>query len=396
MNRTLIAVAVAGAVGLPAFAVAQSTVQIYGNINTEYVKTSRGNGVQGTDTLQNTGGSRLGFRGTERVGSGMNAWFQIETNVISDAPSAAYSTSNGVNNGRNTAVGLQGGFGNFVLGHWDTPMKWSNISGYSWQDTGLGSGHTLIGGGAPGTSAANTNRQSFYRREQNTIQYWSPNMSGFEGRVAVSAAEAKTVDGAPVGSTPRVWSFAGKYSNGPILASLAYEKHDDAVAGGVGVGALNRNVSDNSWLFGVGYKFGSFSLSGLYERMKWEGQSGADAERKTYGLFGNWAISGPHTARIMYTKAKSTTGSGTNATMGGGFAAGNATMQFNGGAGNTGASHWALQYEYALSKRTQATLTYAKLNNDSAATYGLFGDGAGAATAGQSQHGYGFGVKHAF
>ncbi|MGE4112438.1 MAG: porin, partial [Burkholderiales bacterium] len=84
MQKKAIAVAVAGALAVPAVAMAQSTVQVYGNLYIEHSFNSQGRNAAGTvdpanaDVLQ-TGGSAIGFKGTEKLGGGMSAWFQCES-----------------------------------------------------------------------------------------------------------------------------------------------------------------------------------------------------------------------------------------------------------------------------------------------------------------------------
>src|SRR5205814_4219924 len=60
--------------------------------------------------------SRLGVRGTEDLGGGLKAFFQLETSFKPDQNDSAFA-------GRNSAVGLQGGWGSFLIGRWDTPFK---------------------------------------------------------------------------------------------------------------------------------------------------------------------------------------------------------------------------------------------------------------------------------
>ena len=76
MQKKLIAVAVAGALTAPAVALAQtSTVQIYGKITYEYGIADQGNGRPRVDYADSPGGSAIGFRGEEKLGGGLSAWF---------------------------------------------------------------------------------------------------------------------------------------------------------------------------------------------------------------------------------------------------------------------------------------------------------------------------------
>lgn len=475
MKKKLIATAVAGALGAPALAFAQaSTVQIYGTIRGEYAYIDQGSstapgtvsntgaaaaagrGVVKKDFVNNPGGSNMGFKGTESLGGGLNAWFQLETNLQTDGSTGSQFAE------RNTGVGLNGPWGSVMFGQWDTPYKWAT-GGFSADETGLIStrqatqlGQPTCGNGQATTTQAITTTgciYSFGRRASNVIQYWTPNFSGFEGRIAVTASEEKTFSNvavqnpAVVGSTgltataapgaysgsipaggtatPRLWSVAGRYENGPITAGLAYERHEDYTrAGG----------TDKAWTIAGAYTFaGIFRLGALYEKIDWDVGTvniPLTADHRGWSVFGDWAIAGPHSLKVGYSKSDSTGGTlGSQTAMaaatgltgaalasatagmtlnacqaGNGLSAGTACMlggqgaqwTFNGGAGNTGSTIWSLRYAYDFSKRTQLQATYAKINNDSNAVGALLTSGNTAPNAGQSQSGYGVGIRHNF
>src|SRR3954462_5450954 len=118
MQKKLMALAVAGALSAPVAAFAQaSNVQIYGRANV------------GVDNYEAKGataanadfkgrmrvfdqGSRLGVRGTEDLGGGLKALFQIESGVNIDSGSAngqngALNSSTGRFASRDSFVGLE-------------------------------------------------------------------------------------------------------------------------------------------------------------------------------------------------------------------------------------------------------------------------------------------------
>src|SRR3954470_22639028 len=87
MQKKLMAVAVAGVMAAPAIALAQSsTVQVFGTFYVEYAYIDQGRvGVapaggdrNNVDMLQ-TPGSEIGFKGEEKLGGGLSAWFQCST-----------------------------------------------------------------------------------------------------------------------------------------------------------------------------------------------------------------------------------------------------------------------------------------------------------------------------
>src|SRR5687767_14200153 len=122
MNKKLMALAVASALGTPAVALAQgaSTVQIYGTAYLEYAFADQGGGAAGNlndvDIFQ-TPGSNIGFKGEEALGGGMSAWFQCESTAAINSGGGNHWCS------RNSAIGFKGGFGNLFFGQWDTPFK---------------------------------------------------------------------------------------------------------------------------------------------------------------------------------------------------------------------------------------------------------------------------------
>src|SRR3990172_10403049 len=95
MNKKLMAVAVAGALAAPAAVLAQaSNVQIYGKLNLgldNYSATGSTAGAAGDFKSRYRvydSSSRLGFRGTENLGGGLNAGFLMESGVAVDTGAA--------------------------------------------------------------------------------------------------------------------------------------------------------------------------------------------------------------------------------------------------------------------------------------------------------------------
>ncbi|MDD2547231.1 MAG: porin [Burkholderiaceae bacterium] len=90
-------------------AFAQSSVTLYGVVDLSYGKTT-GSTFQQYSAAH--GGSHFGFRGTEDLGGGLRAHFDLQTNNF-DASNGAAS---GLNFTRFSWVGLSGGFGEVKLG----------------------------------------------------------------------------------------------------------------------------------------------------------------------------------------------------------------------------------------------------------------------------------------
>jgi predicted porin len=299
---------------------------------------------------------------------------------------------------RNSAIGLRGGWGNLFFGKWDTPFKRAgSIGTVGTGETGVQGAAFLTfgnstGGGASGGQGASQSlgRNVWKRRETSSINYESPDFSGFKVGGAFSAANATSVVDATVNPKPRVGSIGGTYSNGPLNIGLGYEKHYDfsPVAGA---------EDDRAWTIGASYNFMGNLLVGLqYIDQKYEIASGADLKKKNWHLGADWNFAGPHHVMGAYTKAGDSKGNATAAQVAAsGVTAGNGAIVAPGG--NTGGDFWVIMYGYDFSKRTIGRVGYSRVSNDSAARYGLGGMATiSAAAAGTDQSAWFFYGQHSW
>src|ERR1700676_5266443 len=214
MNKKLVVLAVAGAFASPLAVQAQTAnVTLYGraNIDLEFIngKTcqsglSAGAAVGGgtvlrgcsalssaaaTDAISNptvtrvsSNSSRFGMRGTESLGGGLNAIFQLESNVNWDSGN---SSASGIAS-RETFAGLQGSWGKVTMGKFLAPQD----------DL-----HPIFGNAPTLTtsilSTANVwafgsltkGQGGFDSRLGNNVRYDSPNYQGFTGAFQVSTRD---------------------------------------------------------------------------------------------------------------------------------------------------------------------------------------------------------------
>ncbi len=401
MHKELLAVAVAGALAAPMLAQAASsgsTVQIYGVAQFEHAYLDQGNGRPSTDYVESTG-SYLGFKGTESLGGGMSAWFQCETTMDIRAFDQIGLCS------RNSGLGFRGGFGNVWVGRWHTPMSRAlgigEVGGESTGNLGIsylaagGSGSTsaAAGLGATGVGTSYTNpggsatRHRFRRRETCLTTYETPRMGGFMLGAAVTcgntAAEAAATTQS--NSKPRVWSFAGTYVNGPLAASISYERHNEMGAYAAGA----RELDDRGWGLAAAYTMGAVKVGGMYVDRKWE-QTDGEIKKKSAAIGVEWNIAGPHNLHVNYNwlgDSKGNSAIAINPTSAGGIAAPGA---------DTGAQSFSIAYQYNFSKRTTAKLGYVRMDNDSRSQAARLGTAASVLTAGDNQDAVALVVKHRF
>lgn len=248
MKKTLLAAALIA--GFAGAAQAETSVTLYGIIDTgigyEHTTGTKGgvdvggsqfgmiNGVQS--------GSRWGLKGTEDLGNGLQAVFQLESGFDS---STGKSAQGGRLFGRQATVGLQSAsWGRLDLG------RQTNIAS------------KYIGAFDPfGASFRNANAGTAFQsantyRVDNMVLYQTPNFSGFQFGIGYSW----NADGGISSSTPgtsqadhnnQVFTTGVRYTNGPIDAALTYDL--------LKVGSLKSGTGDsvnvNEWNIGGSYDF---------------------------------------------------------------------------------------------------------------------------------------------
>ncbi len=363
MKKSLIALAVASVVSAPAFA-ATSNVDVYGVMNIAIQDTDV-SGVK-LDVVDNS--SRIGFKGSEDLGGGLKAVWQIEqsinatgsgaTGVTSSSSSSSSSactvtapntcsvttttntttTNSGVDGAfgggglRNTFIGLAGSFGTALIGRHDTPYKIATGKYDIFADT-----IADYNSGRVGVSPVNAMHD---QRATNAIAYISPNFSGLTIAAAVvTSDDALTANASGnsslnvVDDTVDATSIAAMYANGPLTVDVAYQSVED--------------YSD-AWKIGVGYSFGDASVGFVYE------DSDEAQDQKGWLINGKYTM-GPIVLKAIYGQAD---------------------------VGAADQDMWAIGADYNLSKRTSAYVVYASGDQD----VGSAGERAG----------WNIGMKHSF
>jgi predicted porin len=395
MRKNLIAAAVGSAFVAPGVASAadgagSGTVQVFGTLWIEYAfhvnqgrSAAPGAGdLSRADLLQATPYSEIGIKGEEKLGGGLSAWFQCATTADVRGESQNGWCS------RNSAVGLKGGFGSVYAGNWDTPFKRTTTPTIFVGANDLGVfGSTFLLTTDSTTDAVGANRANFRKRQNNSINYDSPDSGGFQLMGQFSSAQPSTGTlASATNNKPRLWSLGGQYTAGPLYVSAAYEAHRDyAGPGGP------SNSRDRGWQLGAAYTVGPVRLGGLYTRQKFDAVGG-EVTAKAWHAGLNWTIVGPHGLKAAYTQAGNmggVAGALVGTVSGPGYRPAPAPGM------DTGAKLYQIRYIYTFSKRTEFNVGYVRLHNDSGAAYNLGGLNAAHAN-GDSQSAWAFAVRHTF
>jgi predicted porin len=176
--------------------------------------------------------SNIGFRGGVDLIPGLAIVWQVENTLPVDGAAAAVGFAS-----RNTELGITGKFGTLFVGNWDTPYKWNSnqivnpirigfLADYNGILHGPGFGVNPVTT-QPGRAGALSDA-AFYRRVGNSIQYWTPTMSGLSARLSYGANEGRAArSGATPPINPSIFSANVMYDTGPIRVRYAYELHKD-------------------------------------------------------------------------------------------------------------------------------------------------------------------------
>jgi predicted porin len=375
MKKSLVALAAFTA----ASAFAQSSVTLSGIIKGGVAHSKYSNGpagtVNGNGLAVSDGSSRFIIGGTEDLGGGLKAVFQIDTRFRPDDNGAA-PTSSPLANG-NTFVGLSGGLGMIQIGKLDTHYCLGADQHGARATAAQASSCALMGYvGNVANSIANSSRAT------NTIRYTTPRFSGFQGQFNYSTSFNGS-EGAPGDAGKgRAVHAALNYGGGPLKAGVSiWDARSESRL------ATATRADQKAYTVFADYNFGVATVGLTFDQSQRIGglMTAAETESKRRA----WSIPvtvplGAGTFLFTYTKARDLTG---NALA----PAANA---------NSGASLVSLGYDYALSKRTSLGVSYAKLNNQANAGYALYNQASQNGTpnnaVGQDASQLYLGIRHAF
>jgi len=219
MKKTLIALAALAA----GSAFAQSSVTMYGLLDVGY------NGATGVKPNMSNfhGPSRFGIKGTEDLGGGMKANFNLESgNLLMDTGTVKSDGTSGFNFSREAWVGVSGNFGETRLG---LTSSFGTKATAAFDLNEISSSSAMDNAGFSPVTWYGSSRRG------NQFQYISNTYAGFSGGVAYDlAADAtalKGAAGAAITTTKSAAQGMVSYANGPIAAAFVAEgKRQDGVA----------------------------------------------------------------------------------------------------------------------------------------------------------------------
>ena len=350
MKKSLIALAVAGVVSAPAFA-ATSNVDVYGVMHMSVSMFNDQDEVGGENDLQiSSNASRIGFKGTEDLGGGLSAIWQIESGINLDEQNGSVAN-------RNSYVGLKGGFGTVLLGNHDTPFKLVGRSVDMFGDTIADSRNILGGGTVAGIPLTSD------MRADNVIAYMSPNFTGLNFAVAYSTDPVSAANAGADQTDMSVWSANATYTNGPLYFGVGYSDGD----------ALETALEqDRNWRVAAGYTFGNFKIVGQYDKYD------ATSTALVMTDFDAWMLGGSYTMGAMVFKANYMSGEFDNCV----------------GIGCE-PEQWTVGMDYNMSKRTTVYALYASQEDGAGLGWGA-GSSDWVSPEIDDVAAFSLGVKHSF
>lgn len=328
MKKSLIAIAALAAAGAAA---AQSSVTMYGQVNTgyEYSKTDSTDKAGKKTTTKTTGfqndrvnTSRLGFKGEEALGNGLSATFALEMGF--NANDGTFKS--GAAFDRKATVGLKGAFGEVRIGKDSTPMNEFDGSFKAIDRT------TTLAKQVADRDASWEGRP--------TGLFYNGTFSGVSVSAAIgnNSERTKTEGVTTKKDDSAVYGLGLGYNGGAWAVGAAFQHEtkkgfDNAVTTDGKVTTTDGKVT--SYGVGASYDFNVAKVYGQYEGGQYKNKANVVADKYSYDQFAV-GVSAPFgattlSAEYAYNKAKDTHG--------------DVSTKYKGNV-------FAVQAEYAFSKRT--------------------------------------------
>lgn len=291
MKKHLIAAAALATLSTAAFA---QSATVYGIFDLSYSSTSKADGTSSVRGLTDAVWmpSVFGITGSEDLGGGMKASFNLESDINVDT--GALSAASGSKLfGRKSNVALSGNFGElklgkdidqiFLQGFIDNIRNSHSASGFMVHALS----DFLVADDAGYNTVANpfkyVNEHSVFT--QNMVRYTTPSFNGLKLSYQHSFGEV-----AGQTSTNKSDSVLVNYSIGAATLSAGQKKVSNLVAG----------VDHKLNYLGATYTMGQFKVAATYHKSSWESAGNPDFEVETKELGASYAVTPKLTAALNY------------------------------------------------------------------------------------------------
>jgi predicted porin len=298
LRPTTVAAAVCGVLAASAADAQSSSVQLYGraNLGLDYYSATgaRDQGATPGSQLNYEGrmrvydnSSRVGLRGTEDLGNGLKAIFQIETGVNVDNGSnigqgGQGNGSTGFWASRDSYVGLDSNFGRLTFGR--QSIYYSNGVNAQFSANYINTEVPWTDGRAFGRVRVPASRQS------NVVLYTTPTFSGLNASLYYSPnAQEAVQNNATADTDGYLWGATARGEWGPFYAQLDYVSNqgNSSLTGGV-----QTDVS--AWKLGGSWSYMPGARIGLVGTLAYDNQAlGLTPGDKVDQL--GWTVNWEHT-----------------------------------------------------------------------------------------------------
>ncbi len=368
--------AIALALVAPA-AFAQSSVTIYGIVDLDGQYLS-GKNKQVLVTSGGQSGSRIGFKGTEDLGSGYYADFVLEGGINVDTGGSAQG---GQLFGRQAFGALRTPFGTASAGRQYSSIFTQTGEFSEFSNVSLGATTAVIGGFAGGyepirgsannaatSTATGSELNGSPARVNNSFRYTTPSFEGLKGSFLYGAGE---ITGDTSGT--RLFDYSVRYTNYGIDAFVSY------VTDKAGNATATPNLKTNVGIVtaSAAYTFGAFKVEGGY--LSVNDKRPADQDGKGFWVGGDYKF-GQNVVRAQWVR--------------------NDPNAKNVALGKTNA--FGVGYEFDFSKRTDLYTSFTRFANDKSPNGAFVGRVGAAIPAGlttstdRSVNEFVLGVRHSF
>jgi len=322
--KKLIALAVAA---LPMAAMADVT--LYGNIEASIENGKSlaysGGAKKSTTRIDDTG-SLIGFKGSENLGNGLKAIWQVEQGLNIDGTTGNGSGNRYYNNTwatRDSFIGLTGNFGTVRLGKLSTYLNSDMEKFDAW----------IYGAGVNGATVTTAN--TLDGRFDNAIRYDSPNLNGFKFTAAYGFDEKRTTVGNGNRSNQAMWNLGAGYENAGYYADIGYVAFQDTDA--------SASKDGNYWRLEGGYNANNLLVALAYGQSKLYNGAVNATKAKEAALTVGYTM-GALTPKFTYAHVWDTKTNGVKA--------------------DDGINQYVIGVDYALSKRTTAYTSFGYVKHD--------------------------------